>query len=76
MTYQKQAPSVKTKIRTLANPYKVAMRVVPVLSSMETSMILGSQGTDRLDRVPRGKEVRARVIESLYIYAEPVARVW
>jgi hypothetical protein len=26
---------------------------------------LGSQGTDRLDRVPRGKEVRARVIESL-----------
>ena len=28
---------------------------------------LGSQGTDRLDRVPRGKEVRARVIESLHL---------
>jgi hypothetical protein len=28
---------------------------------------LRSQGTDRLDRVPRGKEVRARVIESLHI---------
>lgn len=27
---------------------------------------LGSQGTDRLGRVPRGKEVRARVIESLH----------
>ena len=27
---------------------------------------LGSQGADRLDRVPRGKEVRARVIESLH----------
>ena len=27
-------------------------------------LTLGSQGTDRLDRVPRGKEVRARVIES------------
>jgi hypothetical protein len=31
------------------------------------SPIPGSQGTDRLGRVPRGKEVRARVIESLLI---------
>ena len=35
---------------------------------------LGSQGTDRLDRVPRGKEVRARVIESLRS-REPAATV-
>ena len=35
---------------------------------------LRSQGTDRLDRVPRGKEVRARVIE-IYAPSEPAAIV-
>ena len=34
--------------------------------SMYNCWRLGSQVTDRLDRVPRGKEVRARVIESLH----------
>ena len=37
-------------------------------------LALGSQVTDRLDRVPRGKEVRARVIESLRS-CEPAAIV-
>ena len=44
---------------------------------------LGSQGTDRLDRVPRGNEVRARVIESLehcqsteIMYEVPIVQSW